>query len=99
MQDNAPCHKAKKIIKFLKVKNIETMDWPPQSPDLNPIENLWKTLGERVRQKNPANTEKLWQFLKTEWEKITIDECRSLIDSCIKRCMSVIQSKGLATKY
>ena len=41
MQDNAPCHKSKPIMDFLKDQNIATLEWPPQSPDLNPNENLW----------------------------------------------------------
>lgn len=37
MQDNAAIHKTKKVMTFLKVANIKTLDWPPYSPDLNPI--------------------------------------------------------------
>ena len=40
MQDNAPCHKAMVIMNVLKAENVTVMDWPPQSPDLNPIENV-----------------------------------------------------------
>ena len=41
MQDNAPCHKAKSIKTFLAAEGVDMIEWPPYSPDLNPIENIW----------------------------------------------------------
>ena len=55
MQDNAPCHMAKMVMSYLSKQDFEIMDWPPQSPDLNPSENLWKTLGVKVIERNPTN--------------------------------------------
>ncbi len=60
MQDNAPCHKAKVVMSYFSEQDFEIMDWSPQSPDLNPIENLWKILGVKVMERNPTNTEDLW---------------------------------------
>lgn len=99
MQDNAPCHKAKHVMEFLKEQNVDVLDWPPQSPDLNPIENLWYTLGKKVSARNPTDTEDLWKKLKEEWSKISREDCRRLIQSCSRRCAAVIQNKGLFTKY
>ena len=70
------------------------MDWPPQSPDLNPIENLWKTLGVKVMERNPTNTEDLRVKLQEEWSKISIEDCQELIRSCSRRCAAVIESKA-----
>ena len=99
MQDNAPCHKAKVVMSYLSEQDFEIMDWPPQSPDLNPIENLWKTLGVKVMERNPTNTEDLWVKLQEEWSKISIENCQELIRSCSRRCAAVIESKGSFTKY
>ena len=82
MQDNAPCHKVKVVISYLSEQDFEIMDWPPQSPDLNPIENLWETLGMKVMERNPTNTEGLWVKLQEEWSKISIEDCQELIRSC-----------------
>lgn len=99
MQDNATCHKAKSVMRCLQQHDFEIMDWPVQSPVLNPIENLWKTLGEKVMARNPLNTEDLWKKLQDEWSKISVDECRKLIESCGRICAAVGESKGLFTKY
>ena len=99
MHDNAPCHTAKKVKTFLADKEISVMDWPPQSPDLNPIENLWKIIGEKSMRQNPKNQEELWISLKNEWDNISPSFCKKLIDSCGKRCQDVINNKGLFTKY
>lgn len=99
MQDNAPCHKAKHVMEFLKEQNVDVFDWPPQSPDLNPIENLWSTIGNRVSARNPTNTEDLWLKLKEEWAKVSVEECRRLIQSCSRRMAAVIENKGLFTRY
>ena len=41
MQDNASCHKATEVLEFLAEHRVPVMEWSPQSPDLDPIENLW----------------------------------------------------------
>ena len=93
MQDNALCHAAKSVKTFLSEENVTVMEWLAQSPDMNPIENVWKSLNERAKEKNPRNLKELWTNLKGEWEEISVDECKTLICLCSKRCQAVIESK------
>ena len=51
MHDGAPCHRSKTVAEFLKKSTVKTMDWPGNSPDLNPIENLWTYLKDKVAEK------------------------------------------------
>ena len=65
MQDSVPCHAAKFVKTFLSGEDVTVMEWPDQSPDMNPIENVWKLLNERAKEKNLRNVEELWTNLKS----------------------------------
>ena len=82
MQDNAPCYKVRTVLSFLVEEGIGVIKWPPQSPDMNPIENVWKIIREKAQNSNPQNIDDLWGFLKEEWESITTTLCKKLIGSC-----------------
>ena len=99
MQDNAPCHTTSTVKQFFEEQYLIVMKWPAQSPDLNPIENLWKIIGETVMARKPTNVADLWQKLQEEWNKITPEQCAKLVASCGQRCAQVIQNKGIFTSY
>ncbi|KAG0973914.1 hypothetical protein G6F29_012547 [Rhizopus arrhizus] len=100
-QDNASAHTAKKISKWLENNNITVLRWPPHSPDLNPIENLWSILKRPLLQyeKQPDGMLELWSRIENVWESITQKECQKLIESMPKRIKAVYNAKGGRTKY
>jgi transposase len=97
--DNDPKHTSKVVKDWLASNRIQVLKWPAQSPDLNPIENLWKELGHRVGSRNHSNRVDLLQHLQEEWAKIPSDFLEKLIESMPRRCEAIIASKGIATKY
>lgn len=99
-QDNAPCHKAKSVMEWFEEKGIVLLDYPPQSPDLNPIENLWRILKIKIHNNYDINTlDQLWQVYEKEWEAIDPKICEKLIESMPRRLAAVIKARGGHTKY
>ncbi len=98
-QDNAPCHKARNVMSFFERSNIEVLQWPAQSPDLNPIERLWEVLFRKVERSRPGSLEALWQLLHAAWQAIPMDTVQNLVHSMPRRCSAVIASKGHCAKY
>lgn len=98
-QDNDPKHSSRLVRNYLSGHDVQVLDWPSQSPDLNPIENLWEILDREVKKKNCSNLAELEKILKAEWEKIPLHTIVSLVDSMPSRLQAVIENKGYATKY
>jgi transposase len=94
--DNDPKHRAKKTQEWLKDNNIEVLDWPAQSPDLNPIENLWSYFKHRLSDKDssPTSMHDLWLRMEEEWNLIDANFCAKLIESMPGRIAEVIKAKG-----
>lgn len=98
-QDNDPKHTSKKAKEWFLNKKMDIMVWPSQSPDLNPIENLWKDVKNSVGAKKIKNRDHLWSELQAAWYNIPIERCRNLIRSMPNRCAAVKKAKGYSTKY
>ena len=100
MQDGAPCHRAKIVTQFLKAQKINILDWPGNSADLNPIENVWTILKNKVFERQPTNAKMLEQAIKEMWVRdISPAYCRNLVESMPRRLEAVIKAKGGPTKY
>ena len=100
MDDNAPCHRARKVRTWMTQQQITFMEvWPPQSPDLNPIEHVWDLLGRLMDDKKPKNLRELESRLVEEWKKISAIEIQKLIATMPDRIQAVLANKGGHTKY
>ena len=100
MQDGAPCHRSKIVTYSLMKNNIKKLDWLGNSPDLNPIENLWTILKDKVAEKEPTNMENLQSAIEEVWTKeIIAVYCQKLVSSMPQRLRAVIANKGGNTKY
>uniref|UniRef100_A0A9J8DD84 Tc1-like transposase DDE domain-containing protein n=1 Tax=Cyprinus carpio carpio TaxID=630221 RepID=A0A9J8DD84_CYPCA len=98
-QDLAPAHSAKATSTWFKDHGIPVLNWPANSPDLNPIENLWGIVKRKMRYARPKNAEELKATIRATWALITPEQCHRLIDSMPRRIAAVIQAKGAPTKY
>lgn len=98
-QDNAPCHTSRVSRGWFEEREVRVMNWPPQSPDLNPIEHLWAHLGTRVRMYKCSSQLELKAKLHEEWQKIEPTICLQLVSSVQKRIKAVIKAKGKHINY
>jgi transposase len=108
MQDTTRIYIAKKVKKWFEDEGIPVIEWPPYSPDLNPIEHLWAQLKQWILDHYPKLNEigeskeayqRLFQAIREGWEAIAQDAINDLIKSIETRVNSVIRAKGWYTRF
>ena len=77
------------------------MDWPLQSPDMNPIEHLWHALKKQLwtHKEPPKGIHELWERVQNKWLKIPLESRQNLISSMPSRIHLLLKAKGGYTKY
>ena len=100
-QHNARPHVARVCRDFLNQNNVQVLDWPSYSPDLNPIEHLWDALDRRVRKRVNVqnNLAQLQLALIQEWNNIPQRTIDNLVGSMVRRVRAATTACGGHTRY
>ena len=102
-EDNDPKHAGdqgcKIVKKWVKDNNIHRLDWPAQSPDMNPIEHVWKRLKKQLSTIKSKNLDELRKNIEKEFKEIDKKFIHELISSMPRRIQALIKAKGGHTKY
>ena len=100
IQDNDPKHTSKAAREFFDQNGINWFKTPPESPDLNPIENVWHELKEYIRRvTKPKSKEELIHGIAEFWKTVGKVKCRKYIGHIHKVIEKVIEVQGQATGY
>ena len=99
--DNAPIHTARVVKRYLEYKNVSVLNWPPYSPGLNIVENLWGWLSRQIYSegKQYGNASELMDAIKSAWNEVPVSLLSSLFSSMKRRIFEVISKNGGSTNY
>ena len=97
--DNDPKHKSIKANNFIKKNKIKKIDFPPNSPDLNPIENIWALLKKRLAKYHYVSMESFKVAIENEWHNICTDTIKNSILSMNERLQLIIDNRGEYINY
>lgn len=99
MHDGAPPHRKNKVTQLLAENNIEVLEWPGNSPDLNPIENAWHIMKNKVAETQPNNINELKYAIERMWGQMEIEYFAKLAESMPSRIKDIIKQRGNMSKY
>ncbi len=100
-QDGCGPHRAKPLSNYLENQGTKLLQWPAQSPDMNPIEDAWAILKRTLRRYStyPTSKDALFERLSKIWDKLPASYFDSLIGSMPNRVNALRIAKGLSTKF
>lgn len=102
MQDGAPSHWARRTISDFNERRIRLKRFPPQSPDLNPIEDVWNIMKDWIQRNHPQIIEDLEQLrliVQSAWDAVGRERLGWLISTMPQRIQAVINARGGPTVW
>ena len=107
MHDNASVLKGRPAREYLHANGVESIPWPANSPDLNPIENVWSMMKYYIQERYPEfeqtrqrNREEVRSIVLEAWyHSTTVEKLSSLMESMSRRCQEVIGADGGPIPY
>jgi transposase len=98
-QDNDPKHTSELLREYFERQEIKLLEWPSQSPDLNPIEHVWAHMKRCLAGKSFGTRDELKAELKSIWNSISSEFTAKLVKSMPRRIESVLRARGGNTYY
>ncbi|GES96182.1 IS630 family transposase [Rhizophagus clarus] len=98
-EDNDPKHHSKICKKWKEENEVTVLPWPSMSPDQNPIENVWQLLKIKISKKKINTTRILKAQLAREWNQLSEDLAKNLVNSMERRVTALIEAGGDFTMY
>ena len=98
-QDNVRFHTTPDTVTYLHEKGVTLVEWPPWSPDLNPIENLWNVLKARVYARFPQTMEEMEQIIREEWAATDLTFISHICRSMPRRLQLLLDNNGHKISY
>ena len=93
-EDNDPKHRSRKAKDWKADHQVKSLSWPSQSPDLNPIENVWAVLKAHVSIYKPSSVKELIQVIKKEWKKLNNVFAENLVASMKNHVSLILSNEG-----
>lgn len=94
MQDNAPAHRANLTKLYLQISGVKVLEWPPQSPDLNPIEGVWSWMAMKIKAKVFNNVQDLTDAVFQLWEELPKSVILAYIEKLNDKMNYILEHNG-----
>ncbi len=98
-QDKAKPHTAAITTAWLCSRRVRVLNWPACSPDLSPIENMWRIIKRKIRQRRPRTLQQLETYIRQEWDQIPTPKLQKLITLMPRHLQTVLKRRGDATPW